>query len=309
MGNRANYILKRGSGLDIFYSHWRAINIAQDLMLGERKFTTLVQQFSKANELLNEPWMEACVLLDFDQKRLTFWETEVLFETSIREEYLNQLKSIWTGWTIKFAYNEMFDIENELSIQYTAKQKIDLEYGSLEKLSDFSNDEDYFSCLIIIKESGKHSVKYVNGGHEEEIALIGELVIDKLKLMENRKLKREGNDDFFGLLIIDIDKKNLWVNMSINGLKHQLRFLWKNWNINTGNFGYIKLLREIGIDTMELELSPENVKKSITKIANGNDNFNPNDLAEKLIGKMGENIQFNEHFFENVNPKKLFKKE
>ena len=84
MGNRANYILKRGNDFDIYYTHWKAINVAQDLALGQKQFIKLVKEFDNADELLDEPWIEACVLLDFDSKKLTFWETEMLFETSVR---------------------------------------------------------------------------------------------------------------------------------------------------------------------------------------------------------------------------------
>lgn len=72
MGNRANYILKKDNEFNIYYTHWRAINVAQDLALGQK-------EFDKEEKLLDEPWIEACVLVDFPQKKLTFWETEMLF--------------------------------------------------------------------------------------------------------------------------------------------------------------------------------------------------------------------------------------
>ena len=148
--NRANYIIKKDKSFDIYYTHWRAINVAQDLTLGQKQFTQLVKEFDKSDELLNEPWIEACVLLDFDSKKLTFWESEMLFETSIRDEYLNQLKSIWENWTIDFAENEMYSIESELKIEYTSKQEIDLEFCSIDDLSNKSDSENYFSCLVVI---------------------------------------------------------------------------------------------------------------------------------------------------------------
>ncbi len=301
MGNRANYILKKDNDFDIYYSHWRAINVVQDLTLGQKRFSKFVKKFDKTGELLNEPWIEACVLVDFDNEKLTFWETEVLFETSIREEYLNQLANIWSNWTIRFAEKEMFEIEKELNIKYTSEQKIDLEYGSLEQLSDFSENDEYFSCLVILKENNKYNVKYINGGQEEEITLIGEQIIGKLKQMKNRKLKKENSDNFFSFFIIDIDTNTLWINQSINGLEKELKSLWKDWNINIGNFGYIKLLKKIGINTTNLELKPEKIKKIIqTKIFNRKDNFNPNELAKKFIENMGNDVRFNEHFFQNV---------
>ena len=193
MGNRANYIIKKDKSFDIYYTHWRAINVAQDLTLGQKQFTQLVKEFDKSDELLNEPWIEACVLLDFDSKKLTFWESEMLFETSIRDEYLNQLKSIWENWTIDFAENEMYSIESELKIEYTSKQEIDLEFCSIDDLSNKSDSENYFSCLVVIKEDHQNHIKYVNGGQDDQIALIGEPVINKLRTLQKREPKKENS--------------------------------------------------------------------------------------------------------------------
>ncbi len=306
MGNRANYILKKDKDFDIYYTHWRAINVAQDLALGQKQFIKLVREFDKADELLDEPWIEACVLLDFDSKKLTFWETEMLFETSVREEYINQLEKIWENWSVNFSENEMYGIEKELEIEYTIRQEVDLEFGSTDNLLDLPDGEDYFSCLAVIKENKQHFVKYVYGGQDDQLALIGEPVIDRLKQLQNRKLKKENSDDFFSCLIIDLDEKELWVNQSIIGLKDKLQSLWKNWKINVGNFGYIKLLKEIGIKTSELELTNDESREIVSDFLNRNDTFDPNSLAEKLTKEMGEDVQFNEHFFQNIKPKKTF---
>ncbi len=305
MGHRANYIIKNENSFDIYYTHWRAQNIAQDLVLGPNRFTMFVKEFDKSNELLNEPWVEGCVLVDLPLQKLTFWENELLENSSVREEYLKYLQNIWTNWSVNFAQNEMYDIENELHIKYTSKQKIDLEFGSLENLSDKLEDKIYFSCLVIIKENDKHYIKYVDGGLGDQIALIGETVINKLKTLKNRELKNENSDDFYSCLAIDIDNKTIWVNYAIIGLREELESLWKNWAIHVGNFGYIKLLKEIGIDTTELELSSDEIKNMITnEIFNRIDDFNPNDLAKKLAKVMGEEVKYNEHFFQNIKPKK-----
>lgn len=306
MGNRANYILKTKESLEIYYTHWRAINVAQDLALGKKEFVKLVKEFDKAEFLLNEPWIEACVLINFPEKKLTFWETDTLFETSVREEYLKQLKKTWAGWKIQFAENEMYGIESELKIEYISNQEINLEFVTTENLSDLENRENYFSCLVVIKENNQYFTKYVNGGRDDQLALIGEPVIDLLKQMQNRKLKKENSDDFYSCLMIDLDNNKLWVNQSITGLKDKLQSLWKNWEINVGNFGYIKLLKEIGIKTSELELTKNESKRIVADFLNVKDTFDPNSLAKKLTEEMGKDIQFSEHFFQNIKPKKSF---
>lgn len=200
----------------------------------------------------------------------------------------------------------MYDIEQQMQIEYTSKQKIDLEFGSLENLTDFQEDDEYFSCLIILIKNGKHFVRYINGGQEESISLIGDSIIDKLMSMKDRELKKENSDDFFSFFIIDNHNKTLWINQSITGLKSELKKRWGNWSINVGNFGYIKLLKEIGIKTSELEITNDVSKKIVSDFLNKKDTFNPNSLAKKLTEEMGEDVQFNEHFFQNIKPKKSF---
>ncbi len=73
MGQRANYIIKEGDRLTIRYNHWRAHQIAADLYLGEHAFLRFVEACLEKEELLAEPWIEGCVVIDRPQRQLYFW--------------------------------------------------------------------------------------------------------------------------------------------------------------------------------------------------------------------------------------------
>ncbi|MBI1183268.1 hypothetical protein GC194_03280 [bacterium] len=300
MGDRANYIIKRDKKFDIFYTHWRAILVAHDLTMGPNKFIQFVKQFDKADHIIDQPWIQACVLVDTDFKKLTFWELEILDESSIREEYLRQLASIWDGWSVQYAENEMYDIEKELNITYTKNQQIVLRRGALERIEDFVESKGYYSSVVVLIENGDVSVKYVKGGSNDEIALIGEEIIDKLRPMKDRELLREFNDDdnFICPVIIDIDHKAIWLDQTTIGLETALKSIWKDWQINLRNFGYIKLLNLVGINTNDLKLSAKEVKEFVrSEIFEQEDQFDPNLLAQTLKENIGHDITFNKHFF------------
>ena len=158
MGQRGNYITKSNGRLDIYYTHWRANLIANDLLLGSKNFLKFIRQFDKHEEIIDEPWIEGCVLLDFDTKRLVFWEIEQLYEYSIRQAYLETLAEKWKGWNIQFAEKGMYDIEKLINIDYTSRQEVSLEKIDIEEVINDTVDE-YVSCYVLLKRENNLELK------------------------------------------------------------------------------------------------------------------------------------------------------
>ncbi|MFD2561261.1 hypothetical protein [Aquimarina rubra] len=302
MGQRGNYIIKTKDGIDIYYTHWRANLIANDLLLGKRKFIDHIQQFEKRDELINEPWIEGCVLVDLTIKKLLFYEIEQLSEYSLREAYLAILKDKWPGWKIVYAEKEMYDIEKELSISYTKHQETNFNRIEIERLK---NDEvsDYVACFIILKKDGQVALKKLYTGSDEEVALVGEQLIDILQNKPSSPLVKESEIEIWDILLIDRDQKQLYVNQSITGLNEALVDLWPNWKIEIGSFGYIKLLEVAGYDTTELRMNQTEIDEHIKSILNYKDDFDPIKTAEKIL-ENHQDVKFHPSFFENIKPKK-----
>ena len=122
MGQRANYILVEGGNQTIHYSHWRANRIAADLYLGEKRFLEFVRNCRVNDVLLNEVWIEGCVVIDFLKKGLYFWSCEFA-QPSIEGLYLKELRKKWRGWNVNLLYNRIYDVEKILNIDYISKQE------------------------------------------------------------------------------------------------------------------------------------------------------------------------------------------
>lgn len=122
MGQRANYILIEGNQSDIHYHHWRANTIFADLYLGEKQFIKFVKTCKIVEVLLDEFWMEGCVVLDIANRNVHFWSLE--FEITSRfDSNLLELQRQWPGWRVILARNRMYDIEKVLGINYIAQQE------------------------------------------------------------------------------------------------------------------------------------------------------------------------------------------
>ena len=109
MGQRANYIIKDDDTLTIHYHHWRATSIAADLYLGEKKFLAFVEECQVYEQIMDEVWIEGCVIIDKTTKQLYFWALEFASETSVKEYYISGLPKKWSGWRVVFLKNRMYD--------------------------------------------------------------------------------------------------------------------------------------------------------------------------------------------------------
>lgn len=302
MGQRGNYIIKSRGKVDIFYTHWRANLIVNDLLLGPSKYIDFVKQFDKTDELINEPWIEGCVLVNMESKRLLFWEIEQLFEFTLREKYLNKLKKIWKEWKIEFLEKEMYDIENILKIDYTSIQKKSFTKIKIEEIIN-NTVHDYVSCLVIFKRQNKIDLKKIYTGSDEQLSLLGKQIISVLENKPSSKLIKESDIEVSNIILIDCDNNLLFINQNITGLKDELIDLWTGWQIEVGNFGYINLLKKIGHDTTSLQMNENEILERIKDISNYKDDFDPLKVA-KRITETDEDIKFYPNFFENIKPKK-----
>lgn len=78
MGRRANYVIKTGKKLDIYYNKWSATRIGSDLYLGEHIFLDFVRTCDVHEGLMDPVWMEAFVIADIEKKILGYWSSIII---------------------------------------------------------------------------------------------------------------------------------------------------------------------------------------------------------------------------------------
>jgi hypothetical protein len=303
MGQRANYIIKNGDELIIHYNHWRANCIASDLYLGEQRFLEFVSACQIDEVIMNEPWIEGCVIIDTASRHLHFWTMELSRETSVIEYYILELTKKWNGWKVNFLNNRMYDVEKILNIDYISKQELPKLYKRSEEDILTDKIEEWETAVVIIKNYDELLVTKTGNLNIEAIVSYGKDIIPLLKDKPQTDLPKEEDEATYECIVIDTAKKMLYINESAFGLWEQCKSSWSDYNLTLGDYGYIRTLELAKIDTSNLKMLTPKVIEQFKSIVKPVDGFNPYEMAEKLL-KEDKDIQFNPDFFDNVRPKK-----
>lgn len=303
MGQRANYIIKNDDKLTIHYNHWRADRIASDLYLGEKRFLEFVNNCQVHEVIMSEPWIEGCVIIDLASRHLHFWTMEFSRETSVIDHYISELAKKWNSWTIDFLNNRMYDVEKILAINYISQQELPKLHSPTAE--DILGDkiEEWETAVVIIKHENDLVVTKTGNLNIEAIVSYGAEILPMLLDKPRFDLPNEEDEVTYECVVIDNAEKHLYINESSFGLWEQSKLLWNGFNLTMGDYGYIKTLELAGIDISNLKMPAEKVVDQFKAIVRPIDNFNPMEMAEKLL-KEDKDIQFNPDFFDNVQPKK-----
>jgi hypothetical protein len=302
MGQRANYILIENNKRVIHYNHWRANCIAADLYLGEKRFIEFVKSCRLADVLLNEVWIEGCVIIDTDERKLYFWSLE-FGVTSATNFYLKELQDKWGNWAITLLYNQMYDVEQILNIDYIAHQE---QFPlSINTTKEIISDElsEFGNAVIIIKTPLQTHITQLGDVSVDGILNYGESVVGILLNKNQYELPKEEDDKVFETLIIDTVNKELIIDKSEFGLWEQCQSKWRGYGFKMGDFGYLGTLKLAGIEVEGLAMSPESIKVEFANLVKPSDDFDPNAMAKMLLNE-DKDIKFSQGFFDSVKPKR-----
>jgi hypothetical protein len=303
MGQRANYIVKEGNKLTIHYNHWRANHIAADLYLGEKRFLQFVEECQVNDVILNEPWIEGCVIIDNPLRQLSFWAFNFPRDTSVIEYYLSELAKKWNGWSIQFLKNKMYDAEKVLGIDYVSKQELQKPFTPSKETVINDKIEQWETAVVIIKEADNLFVTKTGDLNIEGIISYGEEIISLLKDKPKYELPKEEEPVTYECVVINVLQKHLYANESSFGLWEVSKNLWNSYTLTMSDCGYIEILNQTGIENSKLRMPKEKVVEEFKAMVTLVDNFDPNQMAEKLLQENND-IEFNPEFFDNVQPKK-----
>lgn len=120
MGHRANYVVVEGTGYTLYYSHWGAASIAQDLFWGPVHAMRFLrrQKRCRSDDWLNDIWAEGGALIDPGQRRLLlFGGEEIGVDLPIRRLFMELLQTVWSGWQVSWATDGLADIVDYLGFE------------------------------------------------------------------------------------------------------------------------------------------------------------------------------------------------
>ncbi|MHA3914196.1 hypothetical protein [Halovulum sp. GXIMD14793] len=118
VGQRCNLIIVKNGRCDIYYDHWAANRLDQELFWGPEIARAFIEQRdAQPDSLLDDRWSEGGCVLDFDTKHLLWYGGEdTLRDAAANLAHQDLMSSQWPGWQVEWAKDGIFDIAAKLNL-------------------------------------------------------------------------------------------------------------------------------------------------------------------------------------------------
>ncbi len=141
MGHQANYILRRGGRTQLFSSNWGALSLAQDIFWGPEETTRFIRSLTPADGLLDDAVCEGAAVVDWDARRLIWFERDRLVPGPVqRRLYARLLEHIWSDWEVRSADDGIAGVAAYLEIDSGAERPGDAEPAPQDDNEDEGED-------------------------------------------------------------------------------------------------------------------------------------------------------------------------
>ena len=158
MGHRATYAIRQNGNVELFYSHWGALTVPEDIFWGPEETESFIRANEPCDEWLDDVWGEGGIGLDKDEKIISWFGGEQLGYPPYRDVLVQLMSALWgeRGWTVR-AVDNMPDIAEALGVDraVATAEPLDPWPVDLEDLgSRWEEDQEYFAALVIRREDG-----------------------------------------------------------------------------------------------------------------------------------------------------------
>ncbi|RUT30494.1 hypothetical protein EJP77_11690 [Paenibacillus zeisoli] len=238
MGQRANLIIVRNESYELYYSHWCANTLPQDLFWGEQYAIQFIEMQTRVDESgwLDDVWAEGGAILDLDKKKLIFYGGEdLLYDIPLRKLYLKLMRTTWQDWEIEWAYEGILDLATYVGYpkeKVLTSSEIDINYLSLAP----PEEKSWVDTVASVKFSQNELLLFpISGGVDIYLSYGPDLInnIDKSFGYKSISLKEWSKDFPMGGFHIDITSNRLeyWHANDIPNISQELRSKWPDWDV------------------------------------------------------------------------------
>lgn len=299
MGQRANYILIEEDGFSIHYSHWRANQIVVDLFKGEKVFLRYLNECERVDEILEEPWIEGCVVIHPKQKKLWFWSFEAPMIYSVQSAIVSRLEALWKNWEIEILHGDMVDVGRILDIHIPPESPVSPNDEAVPL--QIYEEEDSFSSLVMVRQNERITVGRF--GYQDALTLLhyGPGLIRFVLDNGSEGLPSENQVDTDHCLLIDVDRKQLYTSKYLYPTASILND-WHEYTRHEGLGPYLRTLQYAGVEVSGLAMTPEELQELMDTIQFNDSDFDPDKMARQLLAEHGD-VTFSPMFFDKVKPR------
>ncbi|WP_248925062.1 hypothetical protein [Paenibacillus hamazuiensis] len=306
MGQRANLVIVKEDGYNLYYNHWCANTLPGDLFWGPKNAISFIEAQNKVDDSgwLNDIWAEGGALIDLNKKLLLFYGGEdELWSIPYRRIFLNLMQSVWGNWEIRWAYNGILDIASYVGVpedKVRTNKDDDLCVVNLEP----PEEKSWVDTIGSIKFDDGHILIFPLYGGIEGYLLNGPRLIQNC----NKSIGHEcinfdewtSNFPSSGFHV-DLNQMqiDIWHATVFADLAEKLKELWPDWKIIDHYDQYeVQLEKTAGC----LKFPTVDQKKMLNEIKDAllRSPTNPLDALSSLVGRLqeqGQNVEVSHYAF------------
>jgi hypothetical protein len=169
MGHRTNYVIRDKGRLALFYSHWGALTVPEDVFWGPSYAEAFIRSNEQVglDEWLDDVWGEGGVALDKDEKTIALFGGEALGFPPLQGHFARLMQALWVqqGWTVRFVEG-MPDIAEQVGVDRAVCEAdpVDPIPADLEALGEAFREEGFFCALVSVKQGEGWSDRVLDVG-------------------------------------------------------------------------------------------------------------------------------------------------
>ncbi len=232
MGQRANCIIIKNQQWNLFYDHWVANRLDNELFWGPNYASKVIHKMHKMedkSDWLDDAWCEGGALLDFDRKILLWFGGEdIYFDIYLRKTFLHLLANNWPEWHIWWASEGIADLGKYVQINQN-HFKTDNKPSIDQKFRKFDGQPEDSSFLLSIERNHQISVARIKGN--DESLELGECQLDSLLGFKTSVLINfYGRAPEAGMhLNLDSQVMKYWSSTPNMGFSNKISTAWPSW--------------------------------------------------------------------------------
>jgi hypothetical protein len=310
MGQRANLIIATKDAYELYYNHWCANTLTEDLFWGAERAVEFIRKQKKVDEVdgwLDNIWAEGGCVVDEDKKvLLIFGGEDIMYDIPLRRIYLKLLAIVWDGWDIRWAYEGIADLADyvgyprENVISEDKDRELDISFNPPE-------EKEWVSGICSIEADDNDIMIFPLGRNVEEYLIYGPVILRKIdkSIAYNKFQLSDWTSDFpTGGFHINLIERTIdfWSAFDSAGLLNSLQNEWTGWKINWNQDKYEKQImaskNSINLQMPSLDTLLDRIKKILLR-----DSKDPVTSLLKVVDRIkeeGKDVKINPWALENT---------
>ncbi|UJR85328.1 hypothetical protein [Sandaracinus amylolyticus] len=158
MGDRANLVFVEHRERRVFYGHWSAKTLVNELFWGADHARRWILDHREVGDegWLDDVWAEGGAVLDVDRRELLlFGGEELRCDAARRRTYLALVREVWTGWDVRWAERGVVDLAERAGVPASLVRSEQVLIDPITTLPSPDDDHEANCIATFVFEDGR----------------------------------------------------------------------------------------------------------------------------------------------------------